>query len=255
MYRNSFSRFACLIKIEWGKKWKSLIAMNLLYLFVIMIAIMIPAQGLSIAIDFFVIHFIIGLVFVFGTQLVLLFTEWRSPFATIQLLQLPAKPIEKYLSKLCFPFLIAPVTFILFFFIFRPLLLQATFAIMGFMVYPLYREEINSLIQIGLLLPLFLGALFVPGALVLKKAHLLFSFFLISLLFVLSGIIAWAFQLPAYVTSSVIDQSFGGAIGAQLESFFNFFRIQSVYAAIYWYGGIIPLMLVSGYFLFKQREI
>ncbi|MDX2068983.1 MAG: hypothetical protein SFV55_11195 [Haliscomenobacter sp.] len=255
MYRNSFSRLAHLIKIEWGKKWKSLIGSSLLYMVVIIMAIMIPTQVLTIAIDFFVIHFIIGLVFVFGNQLFLLFTEWRSPFATIQLLQLPAKPIEKYLSKLCFPFLFAPVTFILFFFIFRPLFLQATFAIMGFMVYPLYREEINNLIQIGLLLPLFLGALFVPGALVLKKAHLLVSFFLISLLFVLAGIIAWVFQLPAYVTSSVIDQFIGGAIGAQVESFFNFFRIKSACAVLYWYGGIIPLMLISGYLLFKQREI
>jgi hypothetical protein len=88
-----------------------------------------------------------------------------------------------------------------------------------------------------------------------KKVHLLFSFFLLLFLFVLAGLISWTFQLPAYVSSSVIDQTIGGIIGAQLESIVNFFRLKSQYAALFWWGGIIPLMLGSGYLLFKQREL
>lgn len=255
MYSNSFSRLAYLIKIEWGKKWKSLIGSALLYMLVILVAIMNPAQQLSIAIDFFIIHFVIGLIFVFATQLFLLFPEWGTPFKTIQLLQLPAKPVEKYLAKLCFPFLFAPVAFTLIFLVFRPIFLQASMAVKGFMTYPLYQEDINALVQVALIVPLFVGVLFVPGALILKKVHLLFSFLLCLLLFVLAGLIAQAFQLPAYVTASPSDQSIFGAMEAQLFSVVYFFQFKRQYATLLWLGGIIPIMLCSGYFLFKQREI
>ncbi len=255
MYSNSFSRLANLVKIEWGKKWKSLIGSALLYMLVILVAIMNPAQQLSIAIDFFIIHFVIGLIFVFATQLFLLFPEWGTPFKTIQLLQLPAKPVEKYLAKLCFPFLFAPVAFTLIFLVFRPVFLQAALAVKGFMTYPLYQEDINTLVQVALIVPLFVGVLFVPGALIFKKVHLLFSFLLCLLLFVLAGLIAQAFQLPAYVTASPSDQSIFGAMEAQLFSAVYFFQFKRLYATLLWGGGIIPIMLCSGYFLFKQREI
>lgn len=255
MYRNSFSRITYLIKIEWGKKWKSLIGSTLIYMLVILVAIMNPAQKLSIAIDFFIIHFVIGLIFVFATQLFLLFPEWSTPFKTIQLLQLPAKPVEKYLAKLCFPFLFAPVAFTLIFLVFRPIFLQTSMAVKGFMTYPLYQADINGIIQVALIVPLFVGGLFVPGALIFKKVHLLFSFLLCLLLFVLAGLIAQAFQLPAYVTASPSDQSIFGAMEAQLHSVVFFFQFKRSYAKLLWLSGIIPIMLCSGYFLFKQREI
>lgn len=255
MYSNSFSRISSLIQIEWRKRWKSLIGSTLLYMLVILVAIMNPAQKLSIAIDFFNIHFIMGLTFVFATQLFLLFPEWSTPFKTIQLLQMPAKPAEKYLVKLCFPFLFAPVAFTLIFLVFRPIFLQAALAVKGFMTYPLYQEDINALVQVALIVPLFVGGLFVPGALIFKKVHLLFSFLMCLLLFVLAGLIAQAFQLPAYVTASPSDQSIFGAMEAQLFSVVYFFQFKHLYATLLWCGGIIPIMLCSGYFLFKQREI
>jgi hypothetical protein len=255
MYSNSFSRLAYLIKIEWGKKWKNLIGSALIYMVVILVAIMNPAQKLLIAIDFFIIHFVVGLTLVFATQLFLLFPEWSTPFKTIQLLQLPAKPVEKYLAKLCFPFFFAPVVFTLIFLVFRPIFLQACLAAKGFMPYPLYQADINGMIKVALIVPLFAGGLFVPGALIFKRLHLLFSFLLCLLLFVLAGLTAQAFQLPAYVTASPSDQSIFGAMEAQLFSVVYFFQFKPLHTTLLWCGGIIPIMLYSGYFLFKQREI
>lgn len=255
MYKNSLLRMVQLFQIEWTKRWRILVGSVLLYLFVILLCMMIPLQNLSIAEDFFIIQYVIGLLLVLGIQLAGLFPELNHHFRAVQLLQLPARPIEKFLVKLSFPFIIAPAMFLLGFLTFRPVLLQAGLALKGFMIYPLYGEDIRVLIGLTIVLPVMLGALFIPGSLLFKKVHLLFSILLLFALFLLTGFISSGLNLPAYQTSTVVDGTIGGVIGAQFEGVVNFFRVKGKMAGLVWYGAIIPVMLVAGYRLFKEREV
>lgn len=225
------------------------------YMLIVFSSIMIASQNMTIAHELLFILFMIGSILIFGIQLATIFPEWSNHFKTVQLLQLPAKPHEKYLVRISFPFLLTPAIFSLVFFLFRPIFLQAGMALTHFMIYPLYEDEIIKLIFTAFFLPLMLGTLFLPGALFFRKVHLLFSLLLLTGLFLMAALISYFLNLPAYSSSTQIDGTIGGIIGAQAESYISYFRVEGKMAVLYWYGILIPSMFLSSYWLFKQREV
>ncbi len=255
MYKNSILRMVQLFKIEWANRWKLLLASISVYMVLVFICLVVAAQNMNIAQELLLLLFMLGSFLLFGIQLANVFPEWKNQFKTIQLLQLPAKPYEKYLVRISFPFVLTPAIFSLIFFSIKPILLQAGFALTDFMIYPLYEQEIVKLVLTAFFLPLMIGALFLPGALLFKRAHLFYSLLLLAVLFLIAALTAYFLNLPSYSSSSQIDGTIGGVIGAQAESYMSFFRIEGKKAVLYWYGMLIPLMFLSSYWLFKQREV
>jgi hypothetical protein len=254
MYSNSLKRIGLLLKIEWSKRGKVIISSILAYMVFMMVSVMIPAQYLDMSRNFFPTHLILGLVLLTGWQIANLFPEWNNHFQTCQLLQLPARPIEKYLVRLSFPFLVVPVLFLGTFWLFRPVCLYLCMAITGFEIYPFYPSEIR-IMSIVIPWTLFMILpLFIPGSILFKRGHLIKSTAIYIALFIGLATISSLLGLPAFSGSTYNDGSIGAIIGAQFESIGTFIKAYNSIAKPIWMGAVVPLALVSGYWLFKQQE-
>jgi hypothetical protein len=254
MLLNSLNRMGLLFRIEWSKRGKVIIGSILVYMLFMLISVLIPAQYLDVSRNFFPTHLILGLILLTGWQMATLFPEWNHHFQTCQLIQLPARPLEKYLVRLSFPFLVVPVLFLGIFWLFRPVCLYLCMEITGFEIYPFYPNEILILsIVIPWTLTIILPLL-IPGSILFKRGHLIKSIAIYIALFICLATISSLMGLPAFSGSTYNDGSIGAIIGAQFESIGTFIKAYNSIAKPIWLGGVVPLALVSGYWLFKQQE-
>jgi hypothetical protein len=254
MLLNSLNRMGLLFRIEWGKRGKVIIVSILVYLLFMLISVMIPAQYLDVSRNFFPTHLILGLILLTGWQMATLFPEWNHHFQTCQLIQLPATPLEKYLVRLSFPFLVVPVLFLGTFWLFRPVCLYLCMEITGFEIYPFYPNEI---LIVSIIIPWTLAMIlpmFIPGSILFKRGHLIKSISIYIALFICLATISSLLKLPAVSASSYNDGSIGAIIGAQFESIGTFIKAYNSIAKPIWMGAVLPLAFVSGYWLFKQQE-
>ncbi|WP_148270534.1 hypothetical protein [Haliscomenobacter hydrossis] len=237
--------------IEWKKRASVILGFTAFSMLLMFGTILLEAQKLRLSPPFFTIHFCFGIFILIGIQIATLFPEWRNLFQSCQYLQTPATTWEKYITRLSFPFLIAPGIYIAAFLLCRPLSLQFSLMVKDFMPHPMYSRELIALV-IGmslLVIPFF--TLFIPGSIWLNRSHLIKSAMLYLALFFTVALISAMLGLPMYDTTregvSFLDRMFA----AQFQGLALFL---SKYSLI-WLGIIGPVMVISGYYLLKYREV
>lgn len=251
MHNNSFNRIKLLWLIEWKNRAKVILGLTVFSMLIMFCTILIAAQKLELSISFFPIHFGIGIFILMGVQVATLFPEWRNMFQSSQYLQTPATTWEKYVSRLSFPFIVAPGIYIAAFLLCRPLCLQFSLMVKDFMPYPMYAYEVRRLIISMILLSIYFFTLFIPGSIWLNRGHFIKSAMLYLGLFLAAALLSALLRLPMYETTkegiSLMDRVFS----AQTRGLALFI---SEYGLI-WLGLIVPMMLIAGYYLLKYREV
>lgn len=251
MYQNSISRVALLWLNEWRRRAVYIFGFTAFAMLMMFGTILISSQRLELAAAFFAIHFSLGLLITIGIQIALLFPEWRSPFHSSQYIQIPATALEKYISRLSFPFVVAPLVYIIAFLVCRPLCLQFSLVVKNFMPYPMYSSDLKGLSLGATMIIASFYALFIPGSLFFKRVHLLKSLAIYFAIFLVIGLLSAALELPFYKTTPFEHDFIGRMFASQLQSIalvaaeFNL-----VFAFV-----IAPLMLTLGFYLFKFREV
>ena len=248
MYNNSFSRIKLLFLIEWKRRAKVILGFTTFSMLLMFITILLEAQKFRLSPAFFPIHFYLSSFVLVGIQIATLFPEWQNRFQSCQYLQTPATVLEKYLSRLAFPFIIAPGIYTIAFLLCRPLCLQFSLTMKGFMPYPMYWPELKGLIIASYFLSLYFFALFIPGAIWLNRNHLIKSALFCVALFLSIALVSALFGLPMYVTTG--DRS-DRLFAAEFQGIALFFSTK--YSMI-WPTIILPFLFSSGYFLLKYRE-
>jgi hypothetical protein len=251
MYSNSFSRIKLLCLIEWRKRAKVILGFTAFSMLLMFCTILLEAQRLRLSPAFFTIHFGLSMFILMGIQLATLFPEWQNRFQSCQYLQTPAKAWEKYLSRLSFPFIVAPGIYIAAFLLCRPLCLQFSLIVKDFMLHPMYNRELQALVIGMSLFSISLFALFIPGALSFNRIHLVKSFLIYLVLLCGIALISAMTGLPMYETTTIEGNFIDRMLAAQVQGLALFL---SKYGLI-WFGIISPIMLTSGYFLLKHREV
>ena len=249
MYSNSFSRIKLLFLIEWKKRAKVILGFTIFSMLLMFATILLEAQRFRLAPSFFSIHFYLSLFILVGIQIATLFPEWQNRFQSCQYLQTPATVLEKYISRLAFPFIIAPGIYIVAFLLCRPLCLQFSLTMKGFMPYPMYWPEIKGMIILSYFLSFYFFALFIPGAIWLNRNHLIKSALLGMALFFSIALISAMFGLPLYETTS--GERSDRMFAAEFQGIALFFATK--YSLI-WPFIIMPILFLSGYYLLKHRE-
>lgn len=251
MYNNSFTRIKVLWLIEWKKRAAIILGFTAFAMLLMFGTILLEAQMLRLSPAFFTIHFCLGVSILMGIQIATLFPEWRNAFQSCQYLQTPATALEKYVSRLSFPFIVAPGIYIAAFLLCRPWCLEFSLMVKDFMPYPMYNAEIRGLaIGISLLISSFF-MLFIPGSIWFNRVHLLKSFIFYLAIYFTVAFISATLGLPMYKTTPVEEDFIGHLLSAQLQGLVLFI---SKYSPI-WVGIVGSVMLTSGYYLLKTREL
>lgn len=251
MYSNSFSRIKLLFLIEWKRRAKVILGFTAFSMLLMFGTILLEAQRLRLSAGFFTIHFGLSMFILMGIQLATLFPEWQNRFQSCQYLQTPAKAWEKYVSRLSFPFIVAPGIYITAFLLCRPLSLQFSLMVKDFMLHPMYSSELQALVIGMSLFSISFFALFIPGALYFNRIHLVKSFLIYLALLFCVALISAMTGLPIYETTTIEGSFIDRMFGAQFQGLALFL---SKYSFI-WFGIISPIMLLSGYYLLKHREV
>lgn len=255
MLSNSLNRMSLLWQIEWRKRWKLLAGFIAVSMSVLLVTTIIPAQSIELTPSFLPLHFIIDLLVLFIIQMVTLFPEWNNKFQSIQLIQVPATTLEKYLVRLSFPLIVAPSLYLMVFLLIKPLCLLICFQLTGFVIYPFYGFEIwrfglSTYLTLSVLLTLAL-----PGVFYFKKGHLLKSILLYFSIFIFIGIFAGLFNLPLYTSTTSAENVVSKIFAAQIEGMYQVYQEHQLLINAIWLGLILPLLLYTSYVLFKQREV
>lgn len=251
MYNNSISRIALLWFNEWRKRAVYIFGFTAFAMLMMFGTILISAQRLELAAAFFAIHFSLGILITIGIQIAMLFPEWRNPFHSSQYIQIPATALEKYISRLSFPFIIAPAVYIIAFLLCRPLCLQFSLVVKDFMPYPMYGSDLKGLSLGATIIITSFYTLFVPGSLFFKRVHLLKSLAIYFAISLMIGLLSAALELPFYKTTPFENDSIGRMFAAQIQGIAMITSEHNLVLAFI----IAPLMLILGFYLFKFREV
>lgn len=255
MYQNSLSRMALLWQIEWRKRWVFLAGFILVCMSILLVTAIIPAQNMELAPSFLPLHLIIELYVLGIVQLIVLFPEWSNPFQCIQLLQIPATSLEKFLVRLSFPLIVAPGLYLIFFLLIKPVCLMLCFRLTGFEIYPFYGFEVWGLGWYTYSTILIMTILALPGVFYFKKGHLIKSIILYLSIFIIIGILAGLFNWPLYTSMNLEENVVRKMLAAQIEGVRLVYIEYRLLINSIWLGIILPFLLYTSYVLFKQHEV
>jgi len=240
MYR-SITRIKLLCLIEWRRRARVILGFTVFSMLLMFGTILLEAQRLRLSPGFFTIHFGLSMFILMGIQLATLFPEWQNPFQSCQYLQTPAKAWEKYLSRLSFPFIVAPGIYIAAFLLCRPLCLQFSLIVKDFMPHPMYIRELQALVIGMSLLSISFFTLFIPGSISFNRTHLVKSLLIYLALLFGVALISAMIGLPMYETTSVDGSFIERMLGAQVQGLALYLSKHG----LIWIGIISPIMLIS----------
>jgi hypothetical protein len=255
MQNDTFNRVWLMFRIEWNKRWKMILGLILAYLIFILIGALISAERMMLSDSFFGLHYLLGFNVLIFSQLATLYPEWSSNFQSCQLIQLPTRPLEKHLTRLSFPLLIAPGLYTLGFILFLPICQAICLQSKGFTLYPVYGSDLfPGYIRIVSMSFIF-GVLLIPGSLIFKRGHLIKSLGILGLLFTITALVSGFLDLPGFKSDKIVDDGLiFGLYQKQLESLGIFDYAHGLVSFTFWTSASF-LILTSSCLLFKTREV
>ncbi len=119
------------------------------------------------------------------------------------------------------------------------------------MPHPIYIRELQALVIGMSLLSISFFALFIPGSISFNRTHLVKSFLIYLALLFGVALISAMIGLPMYKTTTIDGNFIDRMFGAQTQGLALFLSKHG----LIWFGIISPIMLLSGYYLLKHREV
>ena len=244
-----------MFRIEWNKRWKMILGLIFAYLIFILIGALISAERMILSDSFFSLHYFLGFEILILSQLAMLYPEWNSNFQSCQLIQLPTRPLEKHLTRLSFPLLVAPGLYTFGFILFLPICQAICLQSKGFTLYPVYWHAAFPVYTWLASLGLIFGVLLIPGSLIFKRGHLIKSIGILGLIVTITALVSDLLDLPGLKSDTAFDDgSIVSLFQRQLESLSSVYRTHGSVYFTFWASASF-LILTSSCMLFKTREV